>query len=308
MANLTMAEALKMGGYSALRKGVMAVFVANNPLLGFLPLKNIDGNAYQWTEEETLPGVGFRNVNEEYTADYGIVNPRSENLKIGGGLIKIDRALIKTQSKQGNAVKSEQIAMKTKAMSLKFQKTFLRGSEDSDPSEFDGLENRITGDQIIEGAADGGSGALTLDRLDLLIDSVDPQPDALLMNKTMRRKVSKLVRAAGAAQEVIKYDNLFGKRLDGYAGYPIIPVDYDNENNQILPFTEDSGDGDSSACTSIYAVRFGPDAVTGIQNGALDVEDQGPVSVWTQVLVEWYVSIIAAGPRCAARLRGITNA
>jgi hypothetical protein len=301
MANLTLVEALKMGGYNQLRAGVIATFIANNPLLQFLPFKDIDGNAYQWNEEETLPGVGFRNVNEEYTADYGVVNPRSETLKIGGGLVKIDRSLTSMQSGKATSILSEQIAMKVKAMSLKFQKTFIKGDEDSDPSEFYGIEKRVGDSQIVE--AGSGAATLTLAKLDELIDACDP--DALLMNKTLRRKVSSLVRAAGQAQETV--NGAFGTRLNAYASIPIIPVDYDNEGSQILPFTEKDATGDSSACSSIYGCKFGPDALTGIQNGIIDVEDQGTQNIFRQILVEWYVSIIAVGPRCIARLRGITN-
>lgn len=307
MAVMTLLEAMKYGGFTDLRNGVIATF-AMSPILQFLPFRDIDGNAYQWNEEKTLPGVGFRNVNEEYTPDIGIVNPRSENLRIGGGLIKIDRSLINTQSGKGTSILAEQINMKTKAMSLRFAKAFVKGDSESSPEEFDGLENRlpVDGGQVLDAGSTSGGNELSLDLLDALIDLVDPEPTALIMSKTMRRKVNKLIRAAGQSHETV--NGAFGTRLDAYAGFPILTADYDNEGNQILPFTEENPGGGTAASTSIYAVRFGPDAVTGIQNGIIQVEDQGTQGIYRQILVEWYVSIIAAGPRCAARLRGIKNA
>ena len=71
----------------------------------------------------------------------------------------------------------------------------------TDPNEFDGLKNRLTGSQVIDmGATDGGD-ALTLPKLDELMDAVTGGPDLILCNKTMRRKVNSLVRAAGQAIE-----------------------------------------------------------------------------------------------------------
>ena len=47
------------------------------------------------------------------------------------------------------------------------------------------------------------AGTLTLAKLDEMIDQVQGSPDVLFMNKTMRRKINALMRAAGQATETV---------------------------------------------------------------------------------------------------------
>jgi hypothetical protein len=304
MAVMTLLEALKYSNGSDLQKGIISTY-AESELLQFLPFKDISGNSYTFNQTESLPGIGFRSVNTDWDPSVGVLNPVSESLRIGGGSIKIDKSLIQTQS-NGTPIIAEQISQKTKAFRLRFCKVVIKGNSEDTPEEFDGLERRLTGDQVLDAGSTSGGDELSLDMLDLLLDAVEPEADALLMNKTMRRKVGKLVRASGSAIETV--DGNFGKKLQAYAGTPILPITYDNENNQVLAFDEDDCNGDAAECTSIYAVKFGPDAFCGLQNGTIDVEDQGNIGIYRTVLVEWYVTVTCFGPRCAARLRGLKNA
>lgn len=306
MALITLAEQSKYF-QNPLKRGVVEVFAQNSPILQYMPFQSISGNSYAYNQEQTLPGVGFRGINSSWTEDHGVLNPESESLKIGGGLIKIDRALIKMQGDNGTDLLSTQIAMKTKAMSLRFSKAFIKGDESVDANEFDGLEKRLAGDQVLDmGATDGGD-ALTLDKLDELVDSLDLTPSMLLMNKTMRRKVNALMRAAGQASETV--NGVFGQQVPSYAGIPIGVVGKDNEGNEILDFDEpDLDNGDQNVTTSIYAVSFGSEGVAGIQNGNMEPDDQGYSENWRKILVEWYCGMCVFHPRAAARLRGISNA
>ena len=61
-------------------------------------------------------------------------------------------------------------------------------------------------------------------------------PDVLFMNKTMRRKVNTLMRAAGQATEQV--GDAFGRPIYAYAGIPIGVIETDKDGNEILPFTE----------------------------------------------------------------------
>ena len=213
--------------------------------------------------------------------------------------------MINTQA-NGTSIIAEQTSQKTKAFALRFTKAVLKGDSATSPEEFDGLEKQICGDQLLDAGTSAGGDTLTLDMVDELIDLVEPEPDALLMNKVMRRKINKLVRASGAAIETV--DGNFNKRLQAYAGYPILTAGFDNENNEILDFNEACPGGGSDVGTSIYAVRFGTDAFCGLQNGTLDVEDQGYTTIYRTILVEWYCTISIFNPRCCARLQGVKNA
>ena len=113
MLVMTLLEAEKYST-NEMQKGIIQIYARTSAILQYLPFKNISGNSYTYNQEQTLPNVGFRNVNEEYDPSVGVINPQSESLKIGGGTIKIDRALIRTQ-KDGTSIVAEHINQKTKA-------------------------------------------------------------------------------------------------------------------------------------------------------------------------------------------------
>lgn len=303
---LTLLEAAKLVT-DPLKRGVIEIFPRVSPVLERLPFFEVNGQAYKYNQEETLPGIAFRGINQSYTESTGVVNPQVEALYIMGGVSTVDRALVKTQGNVNN-LRAVYDGMKAKAAALTFTSKFFNGDNSSDPNEFDGLKARLTGDQVIAmGSTDGGD-TLTLAKLDELLDAVQGGADCLFMNKTMRRKVSSLVRAAAQAQETVS--DAFGRQLMAYAGVPIGVVEEDKDGNAILPFTEpDLDNGDQSVCTSIYACRFGAaEYVSGLQAGSMDVLDLGLTLTNYSTLIEWICGMGIFHPKAAARLNGIKNA
>src|SRR5215207_9649401 len=80
-----------------LQRGVLEMFVQESPVLDRLPLMSIEGNAYAYNAEGSLPGVAFRNVNEAYTESTGVINQLTETLVIMGGDADVDRFIVKTR-------------------------------------------------------------------------------------------------------------------------------------------------------------------------------------------------------------------
>jgi hypothetical protein len=306
--SLTLIEAAKLV-QDPLKKGVIEIFPRTSPVLERLPFFPVNGQAYKYNQEQTLPGVAFRGINESYTESTGIVNPAVEALHVLGGFSHVDRALVKTQGNV-NSLRATYDAMKAKAVALEFTKKFFKGENQTSPKEFDGLQARLTGDQVLDmGNTDGGD-TLTLAKLDELIDAVQGSPDVLFMNKTLRRKVNALMRAAGQATETVS--DAFGRQINSYAGIPIAVIEQDKDGVEILGFTEpDLDNGDQNTTTSIYAVRFGAaEWVSGLQSGDMDVIDQGLVGnggTAYQTLIEWICGMGVFHPKAAARLRGISN-
>ncbi|MHC4138512.1 MAG: major capsid protein [Planctomycetota bacterium] len=303
---LTLLEASKLV-QDPLKRGVIEIFPRVSPVLERLPFFEVTGQALKYNQEETLPGIAFRGINETYTADTGVVNPAVEALYIMGGLSKVDRALVKSQGNINN-LRAIYDGMKAKAASLEYTKKFFKGDNSTDPNEFTGLEKRLTGDQVIDmGSSDGGD-TLTLDKLDETLDAVQGSADVIFCNKTMRRKINALMRAAGQATEPV--NDSFGRIISSYGGVPIAVVEDDKDGNPILDFDEpDLDDGDQTVCTSIYCVRFGlAEYVSGLQSGSMDVLDQGLQGTFYQTLIEWICGLGVFHPKAAARLRGIKNA
>lgn len=304
---LTLIEAAKLE-QDPLKSGVIETIAKNSGVLERLPFLPVSSNSYTYNLEETLPGIAFRAVGEGYTESTGVINPRTERLSILGGTSDYDRALIKTQGSV-NSLRAVHDAMKAKAASLKFTKTFFLGDSETNAKEFDGLEKRLTGDQVLAQGSTSGGDALTLAKLDELLDAVVGGADCLFMNKRLRRKISELVRAAGQATETVS--DAFGRQLSAYASVPIVVIEEDETGADILDFTEDNPGGGTAASTSIYAVRFGAgEYVSGIQCGTLDVLDMGLYAggVAYRTLIEWICGMAVFHPKSGARLRGIKNA
>ncbi len=305
--SLTLLEAAKLS-QTPLQRGVIEVFPRTSPVLERLPFLETSSDSYKYNQEESLPGIAFRGIGEGYTESTGVINPVTETLAILGGVSDVDRALVKTQGNINN-LRAIYDGLKAKAGALFYTKNFFKGDTEENAKAFDGLEKRLTGGQVINAGNTSGGDALTLPKLDELIDAVAGGPDVLFMNKTMRRKVNTLIRAANQAIETVS--DAFGRQLTAYAGIPIAVIENDEQDNPILAFNEAAPGGGASVCCSIYAVRFGAkEYVSGLQCGKMDVLDMGLYSGGTayRTLLEWITGMAVFHPRAAARLQGIKNA
>lgn len=269
------------------------------PLLTNLPFREVQGSGLFYKREESLGDVGFRSFNDGYTESYAEVRQYSEALKLFGGDVKVDRAIVELEGPQARAY---QIQAKTRAMRLAFEALFINGDSNSNAAEFDGLNLRLpaaeagTHSQIIKNA--NSAAALSLDKLDEAIDAVDAQGGQkyLIASKSARRHLSAIARANG--QIDIERSEFGGQQLV-YGGVPVLELDRDHKNVAIL----DSDPTDQS----IYVVSFGNDHLTGIQNGGPQVRDLGedtsaPVLV---TRVEWFCGLALINGRAAARLTNI---
>lgn len=295
---LTQTEYAKLNPNS-LQSGVVEIFASTNPIMQHMPFQNIAGAAYVYNREQTLPGIAFRGINGSYTESTGIVNPLSEPLRIVGGDLDIDAALI-AWSTGANDTRAIHDAMKVKALSLSHLKTVFDGDSVANPLEFDGLNTRLTGSQVIEMGQDGN--ILTLAALDDLVDAVSGTASMLLMSKKCRQTIRHLARSVNAL--TIAKDDL-GREVDMYYGVPFGIIEDDHEGNAILGFNEVQGTSTDTA--SIYAVKFGAGAMFGAQTAPISVRDLGELDSKPalRTRVEHYSTLVLEHPKCAARLKGI---
>lgn len=301
---LTLLEAAKDAANNGdvVRSGIIELYARSSDILQFLPFENIQGNALKYNREESLPGVGFRGINEGYTESTGIINPITETLVIAGGDLDVDKFIVDTMGMERRATEE---AMKIKALAGRFTLAFLKGDNTTDPKELSGLQSRITGDQLISAGSTSGGAALSLAKLDELIDLVD-EPTHLIMNKAMRRRLSAAARSTSVAGYVTYTTDAFGRQIMKYNDLPILIADKDNTYSDILPFNEAASSGSATA-TSIYAVSLTDEGVSGIQNGGIDARDLGELQTKPcyRTRVEWYPGMAIFKGRAAARLRHI---
>jgi len=293
---LTLLQAAALATGDVYKMGVLTKFAETSDILRVLPFENIEGNSLKYSIEETLPGIGFRGVNESYTESTGIINPQVESLTIAGGDLDVDKFIVDTM---GPDQRSVQEAMKIKALALAWTRTFIKGDSESDPREFDGLQNRLSGDAVIG----NGTAGLSLAKLDEAIDAVD-DPSHIIMSKSMRRRLTVAARTAAVGGNITYDIDEFGKQVIKYNDLPILLVDKDNTNTQILGYTE------TSSTASIYIVALGEGEVSGLENGGMDIRDIGELETKAayRTRVEWYSGMGVFAPRTAARLSLITDA
>lgn len=308
---ITLMQAAQAHSGNVRRQGFIETFPATSQLLSMLPFINVPGGAYVYSKEAKLPNIGFRGLNEAYgKQDLGILNPETEVLKIGGGIIDIDHAMVK---QHGDETRDQQEYMKTKAMALTIASKIINGDSTlaGHHNEFDGLRSRITGNQRFAATGNPGTnGALSLEVLDAAIDAV-PGANAILLDAALRRKLSKAAKKGVGGDIQFDKDD-FGRPLYFYNGIPMIPLGNDAEDKAIIGFNEAGPAGDAD-CTSIYVVNFNDGKVVGLQNGDMDVNDEGIVydnqnrRVY-RTYIEWQVAMGVMDGRAASRVWGIKHA
>jgi hypothetical protein len=302
---LTLIEAAKLESGDVVKNAIIEKYAGSSDILLTLPFESVAGNAVKYNRESSYPGVGFRGVNESYTASTGVLNPLTEALVIAGGDLDVDKFIVDTMGPGQRAVHE---VMKVRNLALTWTQKFFKGDSLSDPREFDGLQVRVVGDQKIAAGSTANGTPLSLAVLDEAIDQT-LNPTHLIMSKAMRRKFT----AAGRTTSVSGYVNheidALGRSITTYNDLPILVVDLDGEGNAILPFTEAATSGTDTA-TSIYIVSMGADALTGLQNGTVDVRDLGELEEKPafRTRVEWYMGIAIYNGRAATRLWSISDA
>lgn len=310
---LTLLEAAKIAENRGefLRAGIIKTYAEKSELLRVIPFQPIKGSAMRYNQEGTLPSVGFRAIGGSWTASTGVINPMVEPLVIAGGEIDVDNFVIATM---GEGVKSVHAAMKIKALAHNWTLKFFKGDSVTTSAEMDGLQNRLStsGDQVVDAGSTSGGDALSLAKLDELIDATE-DPTHIVMNKAMRRRLKTAARDTSVGGYVTYSQDEFGRQLMKYQDLPILIADKDEGNNLILPFTEANPGGGSAASTSIYCLSLKEGMLHGIESEetqGMKVTDFGEVQASPKHLVrnEWYVGLALLHPRAASRLRGIKDA
>jgi len=278
------------------KKGVMEWIVYESPILQKLPFINISGNSYKYNVETTLAGTSWITPTDTVPESTDEADQRSTELKILIGDADVAKFAIKTNSTQNPEVVT--VEKKAKAISYEFEDTFIHGQTTtaSSNNQFKGLLrmmaeleststtdlDAVNNDQVLAMAAD--SGALTLDKLDELVDAIKPgNPDCLLMSRRARRRLNILARASGSALR--QTQGQFGQFIDLYNGIPVLISDFLGDNFQdgassvldIANYDPSTTRATGYDNTIVFALKFGDANVCGLQAGPMEHENLGTV-------------------------------
>lgn len=304
-----------------LQRGVLETFVQESVVLDRIPFLSIQGNAYAYNAEDTLPGVQFRAVNDGYDESTGTVVQATEKLVILGGDADVDRFIVQTRGNL-NDQRAVQTRMKVKAASYFFQDKFINGdtSKGADGEiGFDGLKKRLTGNQVLDfddvimdgSDATNAKAYAFFDAMDDLVSRVrglNGSNGAIYANAAVIAKIRSAGRRIGGVDTV--REDMTGKRVVTWNGIPVLDLGQNADGADILPQTE----GDDGGESSIYAVKYGSSegdqAVTGLTNGGVQVYDLGELDSKPvyRTRLEFYTGLATFGGRAAARMTGVRTA
>ncbi len=176
----------------------------------------------------------------------------------------------------GEAVRSTHEQMKVKAIAADWTRAFIKGDSSSQPREFDGLQVRLTGSQLIDAGSASGGDALSLAKLDETIDAVDSATH-IIMSKAHRRLLTTASRNYQVAGYITYSQDEFGRRVTRYNDLPILVPYSANGGIEPIGYNEANPGGGSAVGSSIYVVSFGSQMLQGIQSGPMEVRDLGEV-------------------------------
>lgn len=303
---LTLIEASKQMTGDVLRATIIELFASQTDLLRVLPFDDIPGNSLKYKQEDTLPGIAFRGINEAYAESTGVINPQSESLVIVGGDLDVDKFIVRTM---GQDQRATQESMKLKSLAHNFSNVVIKGDSISTPKQFDGLQVRLTGPQLIANSAAADGAGLSLERLDEAIDAVDGATH-LLMSKAVRRKLTVAARTSTIGGYITYEQDTFGRRQTMYNGLPILIADANADLFATLGDNEAYDGGGTADGTSVYVLALRAGMLQGIQNSPPEVTDLGELQTKSvyRTRVEWYAGMVLMHPRAAARLSSIDAA
>jgi hypothetical protein len=331
---MTLVEASKYSN-DVLQKGVIELLVYDDPVLEKLPFKDIPGNGLTYDVETTMSGADFFAVGDTWVESTSVVAQHTATTTILGGDADVDNFLKATRSNVQDLM-TEQIAAKTKAIKEEFKKAFYYGYRTgggADAKAFDGLHYLIRSTTspyvnawAVNDSTSGTPAPACMLELEAVIDSVkNGKPDLLLMSKANRRRMNQYLNSVGGITKA----EAMGRTVQTVLEIPVAVSDRisdnescdDNSNYEDATngpgnaayghdYTDGRALGTDDASSTVFVVRFGPDAVCGIQSLPVTVEKMGNLETKDaqRVRIKWYPAIMLQSIISAAKYSGISAA
>ena len=278
---ITLAEA-KKNVQDDLQMGVIDEFRKSNFILNNITFDDAvsptGGGAtltYGYTRLKTQPTAGFRAINTEYTPQEVTKERVNVDLKQFGGSFQVDRIIANM-----GGIASEvdlQLNQKIKATQALFNDTVINGDSGVVADSFDGLEKALTGSSTEykpSAVIDLSTSEMVtknymyfLDAFDEFLMGLDGTPSMISGNTKMIAKLRACARRAGMYQTT---KNDMGIQVEYYGDTPFVDLGAKpGTNDPVVKIDTATGK------TSLYAVRFGMDALH-----AVSMVGQSPIKTW----------------------------
>lgn len=255
-------------------KGVFEEILTADFLMSLLRFKSFEGNSLVYNRELTIPTSATHAVGDTWETTQPTFTKKTASLTTIGTQSGVDLYIRDTRGsvQDPNAIN---MSLMTKSLTREISRLVIQGEPEATTTHFEGLDSLCRAETRMMAMDDGnidGPGTaeteLTMDRLDAMIDEIDDgqtKPDALIMNNTMRRKLSSLARSSGVSGIYENNVEMFGHKVSTYDGIPIVRTNFIT-NAEVY---NDSSTWPTSTATTLFAVQFGEDkqGYTLIHNG-----------------------------------------
>ena len=254
--------------------------ITASELMPWIDFVSHAGNAKVYNREDALPTATMNQVGGTWTDQEPTFTKKTAELKIVGVQSPLDLYVKATRGTEQDP-KAVLIASMAKSLGRKIEGQVIVGNPGAASTDMEGMTSLLISDTRLmmmddasqPGTITGNETELTLDRLDQMIDLIENGlPTVLIMNKTMRRKLTSLSRAAGSGVLMTSTNEdfgiaNFGRQVFRYNTIPIVISDYITNAETY----ENSGGWPSSTATTIFAFKFGE------ENQGHSVMHNGPV-------------------------------
>lgn len=309
-----------------LQKAIIQNILRESPLLDRMSFENVDSLtsiAVRWTQ---LPTVGFRRINEGYTANEGDVEQVYESVYGFGGEIEIDRVFGLIASSTIKDPRQLNIEMKTKAMALTWAYYFINGDHGTEPDGFEGLKKRISNSparqsirassttDVLDPTAAAANARRFLDKWEEAAYKANGGDYQLILcNEGMLYGLGRVLRYVGVSGGPLLdvTTDQFDREIMTYKGAPMLDAGlYVDQSTEIISASETAEDAGTDA-TSVYFIPVNTEnGIMGIQLEDMKIYDplnggERESKPTELVRIDWWCGLAGFGSYGPTRLHNI---
>lgn len=310
MALMTLPEYAKGMEKSNAAKPYIEVFSQSSDIARALPVETFSGAAYEYYRQGTLPtGMAFRAINESPGSGNGKIDPYQEASFPIDWNLDVDKSIL---LRHGMERRAREEAMAVARGGRVWANAFLNGDHSTEPREPNGIKKRCalhSSDRVLANASGSGGAALSLTKLDQVINMVRRPTHIIVPRLSMPLWIG-AARDTDLSGFVIQTWDGVGMPKMSYAGLPFL-WGYDREpEGEFMDFDEVASGGGGAVTASLYVVSFGDEGIKGIQLKPMEITDKGLLedNVTYRTSLSWDFGFVDEHPYCVARLTSWTNA
>ena len=326
--SLTLTEAAYRSN-DILQIGIIEKLVYDDPILQRLPFKDIVGNGLTYNVEKTMSSANWYGVGETWVESTSTVDQHTAVTHILGGDADVDNFLQATRSNLQDLM-TEQMTAKIKAIKKSYMEMFWYGyylaGAGGDSKGFDGLHylirsyttNPYVNSFAVNDSSNGTAAPASTVELEEAVDAIkNGKPELIVMTKQCRRNLNVYLNGVGGITKEVHE----GKTVQTMFDVPIAVSDYlsnDEACDSVYFYGGDYGhdyaDGTALAndddSTTVFVLRFGDEAVCGIQSMPITTDPIGKLETKdaTRVRIKWYPGLMLQSIITASKYSGISNA